>query len=31
MVHEIRNTTPVGLKGEYHPFAAFPLTKHPFS
>jgi UDP-N-acetyl-2-amino-2-deoxyglucuronate dehydrogenase len=31
MVHEIRNANPVGLKGEYHPFAASPLTKHPFS
>ena len=31
MVHEIRNATLIGLKGAYHPFAAFPLTKHPFS
>ncbi len=31
IVHEIRNSTPVGLKGEYHPFAAKPLVKHPFS
>jgi len=30
IVHDIRNSNPIGLKGEYHPFAKFPLTKHPF-
>jgi UDP-N-acetyl-2-amino-2-deoxyglucuronate dehydrogenase len=30
IVHGIRNTTPVGLKGDYHPFAALPLSAHPF-
>lgn len=31
LVHSIRNQTPVGIKGDYHPLAATPLTKHPFS
>lgn len=30
IVHEIRHQTPLGLKGDYHPFAKLPLTKHPF-
>jgi UDP-N-acetyl-2-amino-2-deoxyglucuronate dehydrogenase len=30
IVHEIRTMEPIGLKGEYHPFAGFPLKKHPF-
>lgn len=30
IVHSIRNTNPVGLKGEYHPFAKKELTNHPF-
>jgi UDP-N-acetyl-2-amino-2-deoxyglucuronate dehydrogenase len=30
LVHEIRNITPVGLKGRFHPKASLPLTKHPF-
>lgn len=30
-VYEIRNAVPAGLKGDYHPFAAKPLTKHPFN
>ena len=30
IVHQIRNSEPIGLKGDYHPFAKFPLTKHPF-
>lgn len=29
-VYEIRNSTPIGLKGDYHPFCTKPLTKHPF-
>ena len=31
IVHTIRNSKPIGLKGEYHPFAKFPLKKHPFT
>ena len=31
IVYEIRNQTPVGLKGDFHPFAAQPLSSHPFS
>ncbi|NBB88235.1 MAG: Gfo/Idh/MocA family oxidoreductase [Bacteroidetes bacterium] len=30
IVHDIRNQTPKGLKGEYHPFVALPLQPHPF-
>lgn len=30
IVHNIRNATPIGLKGEYHPFAKKPMVKHPF-
>lgn len=30
LVHDIRNATPVGLKGDYHPLAAKPCTPHPF-
>ncbi len=30
-VHDIRHTTPIGLKGDYHPLAKLPLAKHPFS
>ena len=31
IVHEIRNSHPIGLKGEYHPFAKKKLDQHPFS
>jgi len=31
IVHDIRHQTPIGLKGDYHPFAKLPLSKHPFS
>ena len=31
MVHDIRNSQPVGLKGEYHPLAQRELASHPFS
>jgi len=31
LVHDIRHQTPIGLKGDYHPFAKLPLTKHPFT
>lgn len=30
IVHKIRKSEPVGLKGEYHPLAAMELTTHPF-
>ena len=30
IVHSIRNSEPIGLKGDYHPFAVKSLTKHPF-
>jgi UDP-N-acetyl-2-amino-2-deoxyglucuronate dehydrogenase len=30
VVHQIRNSNPLGLKGDYHPFAKLPETKHPF-
>lgn len=31
LAHAIRTQTPVGLKGEYHPFAKLPTVQHPFS
>lgn len=31
IVHEIRIQKPKGLSGNYHPFAKFPLSQHPFS
>jgi UDP-N-acetyl-2-amino-2-deoxyglucuronate dehydrogenase len=31
IVYDIRNQAPRGLIGEYHPFAAKPLSIHPFS
>jgi len=31
LVHAIRTMAPVGLKNDYHPFAAKPLTSHPFA
>lgn len=30
IVHEIRHAKPIGLKGDYHPFAKKTLSKHPF-
>ena len=30
IVHTIRNAKPIGLKGDYHPLAKEPLSKHPF-
>jgi UDP-N-acetyl-2-amino-2-deoxyglucuronate dehydrogenase len=30
IVHSIRNAQPVGLTGNYHPFAALPSAPHPF-
>lgn len=30
IVYDIRNMKPVGLKGDYHPFAKLPLSEHPF-
>lgn len=31
IVHDIRKQEAIGLKGNYHPFAKLPLTRHPFS
>ncbi len=31
IVYDIRHQQPVGLKGNYHPFAKLPLAKHPFT
>lgn len=30
LVHDIRHTTPIGLKGDYHPMAKLPIAPHPF-
>jgi len=30
IVHDIRHSEPLGLKGDYHPLAKYPLSKHPF-
>lgn len=30
IVSQIRNATPIGLVGDYHPLAKLPLSKHPF-
>lgn len=30
IVSQIRNSTPIGLKGDYHPLAKLPLSTHPF-
>ena len=30
-VYNIRQANPLGLKGDYHPLAKSPLSKHPFS
>jgi len=30
IVHDIRNAEPIGLKGDYHPFAKKSKTPHPF-
>lgn len=31
IVHDIRYSSPAGLKGDYHPFAKLPAADHPFS
>ncbi len=31
IAHLIRHQQPVGLKGDYHPFAKLPLEAHPFA
>jgi UDP-N-acetyl-2-amino-2-deoxyglucuronate dehydrogenase len=31
IVSQIRNATPIGLKGDYHPLAKLPLCPHPFN
>lgn len=30
IVYDIRHSTPIGLTGDYHPFAAKPIQFHPF-
>ena len=30
IVSKVRNATPIGLKGDYHPLATLPLVPHPF-
>lgn len=30
LVHDIRHATPIGLKGNYHPYAKLPGSRHPF-
>jgi UDP-N-acetyl-2-amino-2-deoxyglucuronate dehydrogenase len=30
-IFDIRNTNKVGLKGDYHPLAHLPISKHPFN
>ena len=30
MVSQIRHSSPIGLKGDFHPMALLPLAKHPF-
>ena len=30
LAHSIRTQKPVGIKGDYHPFAKYPLSQHPF-
>lgn len=30
IVHDIRNSLPVGLIGDYHPLSKYPLSEHPF-
>jgi UDP-N-acetyl-2-amino-2-deoxyglucuronate dehydrogenase len=30
IVHDIRNSKPIGLKGDYHPFAKKIQNNHPF-
>ena len=31
IVHNIRNNSPIGLKGDYHPFAKKKIVNHPFT
>ena len=31
IVHNIRNSKPIGLKGDYHPFAQKEIVEHPFN
>lgn len=31
LAYLIRNSTPVGIKGDYHPYAKLPLANHPFA
>ena len=31
VVFQIRNSNPIGVSGDYHPFAKFKLSEHPFN
>ncbi len=31
IVHDIRHTDPIGLRGDYHPLAILPTSDHPFT
>lgn len=31
IVHQIRHSSPLGAKGDYHPYLNKPLAKHPFN
>jgi UDP-N-acetyl-2-amino-2-deoxyglucuronate dehydrogenase len=31
LVHDIRLQAPIGIKGDYHPFASLPLSTRPFA
>jgi UDP-N-acetyl-2-amino-2-deoxyglucuronate dehydrogenase len=31
LAHDIRTQHPIGVKGDYHPLTAIPLSSHPFS
>jgi UDP-N-acetyl-2-amino-2-deoxyglucuronate dehydrogenase len=31
LVHDIRHSAPVGLRGDFHPFAKLAASKHPFA
>jgi UDP-N-acetyl-2-amino-2-deoxyglucuronate dehydrogenase len=30
IVHAIRHSSPIGAKGDFHPFVKKPLSSHPF-
>lgn len=31
LIHDIRHKSPIGLKGEFHPYCKFPTVNHPFN